>query len=40
MKEELGVALGYPTYRDGLAALAQDAASPSSSRQTDTARTP
>ncbi len=25
MKEELGVTLGYPTYRDGLAALVQDA---------------
>lgn len=27
MKEDLGVRLGYPTYRDGLAALVQDEAS-------------
>jgi len=26
MKERLGVTLGYPTYRDGLAALAEDEA--------------
>ncbi len=35
MKEDLGVALGYPTYRDGLAALAQDAAYRPSSVRTE-----
>ena len=36
MKEDLGVALAYPTYRDGLAALAADAGL----RSSDAERTP
>ena len=38
MKDGLGVTLGYPTYRDGLAELAQDADSRVSAGRADAAR--